>query len=107
LQDTSEINYSGREGSDSRRGHNTRIDYRLSADNPERFGPISLAQAMPCWTAFPASSDTFFGIMMLVYIDLFLVRACLNQRTQYLRIPQMQTEGPYRQPSSINQALFW
>ena len=30
--------------------------------------PIRLAKAMPCWIAFPASSDPSVGIRMLVYI---------------------------------------
>ena len=33
------------------------------------FAPIRLAKAMPCSTAFPASSDPSVGMRMLVYID--------------------------------------
>jgi hypothetical protein len=37
--------------------------------------PIRLAKAMPCWTAFSASSEPSVGIKMLVYIALSFVIA--------------------------------
>src|ERR1700739_790561 len=45
---------------------------RLQDCQQVALAPIRLAKAMPCWTAFPASSEPSVGIRMLVYIALSL-----------------------------------